>query len=178
MADDYLKPSKKALSGGVRMLVLGIVIAAVVGAVYLKHRQQDAAPVSTTPSAVSVDTSKTQIPAPVLPSPPELVSSRPKLLDLGSVTCIPCKLMAPILKNLQDKYGGRLAVEFIDVQVKPEAAQTYGISLIPTQIFFDSSGKELFRHEGFFSEEDILKKWKELGVDFASSAEPIAQPAR
>jgi len=73
--------------------------------------------------------------------------------------------MAPILRNLEENYRGKLTVQFIDVQVKPEEAQKYGISLIPTQIFLDSSGKELFRHEGFLSEEDIVKKWKELGFE-------------
>ncbi|GAI95361.1 unnamed protein product, partial [marine sediment metagenome] len=62
-------------------------------------------------------------------------------------------------------YEGVFKVEFIDVWENPEAGREYGIRLIPTQIFYDSSGKELFRHEGFFSKEDILAKWKELGVE-------------
>ena len=40
---------------------------------------------------------------------------------------------------------------------------------MPTQIFYDSSGKELFRHEGFYSKEDILGKWNELGVDLTTA---------
>ena len=92
----------------------------------------------------------------------------PRLLDLGADKCIPCKMMAPILKDLTKEYEGRMQVEFIDVWKKPDAGKAYKISLIPTQIFFDAAGKELFRHEGFFSKEDILAKWKELGVSLKS----------
>ncbi len=92
----------------------------------------------------------------------------PRLLDLGAGKCIPCKAMAPILEDLKKAYEGKFSVEFIDVWERKEEAQAYGINMIPTQIFFDASGKELFRHEGFFSKEDILAKWKELGFAFPS----------
>ncbi|MCX5682282.1 MAG: thioredoxin family protein, partial [Planctomycetota bacterium] len=101
----------------------------------------------------------------------------PRLLDLGSVSCIPCKMMAPILEGLKKDYAGRLQVEFIDVMANPDAGAPYKINLIPTQIFFDASGKERFRHEGFFSKEDILAKWKELGVDLAAGAPAQAPQA-
>jgi thioredoxin 1 len=92
----------------------------------------------------------------------------PKLVDLGATKCIPCKKMAPILEQLKKDYAGKLEVVFIDVWEKKDEAEKYKISLIPTQIFFDASGKERFRHEGFYSREDILAKWKELGVDLAA----------
>lgn len=94
----------------------------------------------------------------------------PRLLDLGSVECIPCKKMAPLLEELKKEYAGKLIVEFIDVWENPDAGDKYGISLIPTQIFFDAQGKELFRHEGFFSKEDILAKWQEFGVELGGKA--------
>jgi len=100
----------------------------------------------------------------------------PRLLDLGSVSCIPCKMMAPILEELKKEYEGRLQVEFVDVMANPDAATPYNISLIPTQIFFDASGKERFRHEGFFAKEDILAKWKELGVDLSAGAPAATGP--
>ena len=90
----------------------------------------------------------------------------PKLLDLGADKCIPCKKMAPILDELKEQYKGKMEVVFIDVWKNAAASKKYGIRLIPTQIFFNASGKELFRHEGFFSKEEILNKWKELGIDF------------
>jgi len=97
----------------------------------------------------------------------------PRLVDLGAGKCIPCKMMAPILEELKEEYAGRLKVEFIDVWENPKAGSEYGIKLIPTQIFYDTSGKELFRHEGFFSKEDILSKWKEFGVDLMDSDAPL-----
>jgi len=89
----------------------------------------------------------------------------PRLVDLGADKCIPCKMMAPILEELKKEYVGIFNVEFIDVWKSPDEAKKYGVKIIPTQIFFDASGKELFRHEGFFSEEDILSKWKEFGIN-------------
>ena len=87
----------------------------------------------------------------------------PQLVDLGADKCIPCKMMAPILDELREKYKGRLHVTFIDVWKDPAPGRQYGIRAIPTQIFLDPAGEELFRHEGFFSKEDILAKWRELG---------------
>jgi thioredoxin 1 len=88
----------------------------------------------------------------------------PRLLDLGADKCVPCKMMAPILEELKQSYDGILNIEFVDVWKDPTAAQPYGIRVIPTQIFFLQDGTEVFRHEGFYSREDILAKWRELGV--------------
>ena len=92
----------------------------------------------------------------------------PKLVDLGASKCIPCKKMAPILDELKKDYAGIVDVEFIDVWQKENAkkAEEYKVESIPTQVFLDPKGKELWRHVGFFSKEDILAKWKELGYDF------------
>jgi thioredoxin 1 len=93
----------------------------------------------------------------------------PRLVDLGAGKCIPCKQMAPILEELKKEYAGRMEVEFIDVWKNPDAGKAYGVEMIPTQIFYDASGTELFRHTGFFGKEDILGKWKELGVELAAA---------
>lgn len=90
----------------------------------------------------------------------------PRLVDLGSDKCQSCLAMVPVLTQLTSEYTGRLEVLFIDIWKDPEEADRYGVQLIPTQIFFDAEGKELFRHEGFFSKEDILAKWKDLGFEF------------
>ena len=89
----------------------------------------------------------------------------PRLLDLGADKCVPCKMMAPILDELKVDYANVFAVEFIDVWKDPTAAQPFKLNVIPTQIFFDSDGTELFRHEGYYGREDILAKWRELGVE-------------
>lgn len=91
--------------------------------------------------------------------------ARPKLLDLGAGRCIPCKMMAPILDELREEYEGRFDVVFLDVWEDPSVAETYGVSTIPTQIFLDAEGTERFRHEGFFSREEILGTWERLGID-------------
>ena len=85
-------------------------------------------------------------------------------MDLGATECIPCKMMAPILEELGKEKKGKLEVVFIDVWKNPSAKKKYGISLIPTQIFYDRSGKEFFRHQGFISKEDILAKFEEQGI--------------
>ena len=94
--------------------------------------------------------------------------SLPKLLDLGAKECIPCKKMAPILEEMEKEYKRVLDVEFVDVwqPENKERALNHKVTVIPTQIFFDARGKELWRHIGFISKEDMLKKWKELGYDF------------
>ncbi|MCM8788438.1 MAG: thioredoxin family protein [Candidatus Omnitrophica bacterium] len=90
----------------------------------------------------------------------------PKIIDLGADRCVPCKMMAPILEEIKQEYKGKFDVEVIDVWKNPEAGDAYRIRLIPTQIFIDENGKEIFRHEGFMSKQDILKKWSELGYRF------------
>ena len=95
-----------------------------------------------------------------------LKNGKPTILDLGAGKCIPCKMMAPILEELKKEYAERLDVEFIDVWQNPGAGKEFDIKIIPTQIFYNSKGKEIFRHEGFFSKKDILNKWKELGIKF------------
>ena len=102
------------------------------------------------------------------------VQGLPRLVELGSHTCIPCKAMMPILAELKTEYAGALSVEFYDVKEEPAIATEYKISLIPTQIFFDASGEERFRHEGFFAKEDILAKFKEFGVELSKTAAATA----
>lgn len=86
------------------------------------------------------------------------------MVDLGAKKCIPCKMMAPILVNLEKEYAGRAAVVFLDVWEDPKPAHRFGIRGIPTQIFFDKEGKEVFRHLGFLSEEEIVRRLKDMGV--------------
>jgi thioredoxin 1 len=88
----------------------------------------------------------------------------PRLVDLGAGKCIPCKAMAPILEGLKTEYAGRMEVQFIDVWKDPDAGKAYGVSIIPTQIFFAADGRELARHQGFMDKDAILAQWKALGV--------------
>ncbi|BHH83558.1 thioredoxin family protein [Desulforhopalus sp. 52FAK] len=86
------------------------------------------------------------------------------MVDLGAKKCIPCKMMAPIMEDLENEYTGRAAIIFIDVWENPEAGRKFGIGLIPTQIFYDAHGKEVLRHEGFFDKDAIIAELTQLGV--------------
>ena len=86
------------------------------------------------------------------------------MIDLGATACIPCKLMAPILVKLEKQYAGRAAVVFFDVWKDQAPAKRFGIRAIPTQIFFDKDGKEVYRHEGMLSEEEIVRRLQDMGV--------------
>ncbi|MHC4622364.1 MAG: organomercurial lyase [Planctomycetota bacterium] len=142
-----------------RIFVVGVVVISAAAVIAIKQRSRSAGENTATGTADTPPTSQTEESEPS--------KSLPRLVDLGAAKCIPCKMMAPILEELKAEYAGRLEVDFIDVWQNPDAAKEYGIKIIPTQIFFDASGKERFRHEGFFSKEDILAKWRELGVSLA-----------
>jgi thioredoxin 1 len=143
-----------------KIIIVLMVAAAAVAAVALKKNKASASSDSTPPPQAAVAASPTE-------TTPNTSAKLPKLIDLGADKCIPCKAMAPILAELKKECAGKMNVEFIDVWKNPDAGKAYGIEMIPTQIFFDTSGKELFRHVGFFGKEDILGKWKELGVDMS-----------
>jgi len=80
------------------------------------------------------------------------------MVDLGSTSCVPCKLMEPILKELRTKYQDRAAVLFVDVIKDRSAARKFGIRAIPTQIFYDATGREVWRHAGFLEKKVITQK--------------------
>jgi thioredoxin 1 len=145
-----------------KMVVLAALAVAVAGAVALNRSKAKPEP----------GTAGGKATASVPGSPPAAkgpaAAQLPRLLDLGSTKCIPCKMMAPILEELKKEYAGRFEVEFMDVVQDPEMGKQLGVDIIPTQIFYDASGKELFRHVGFFGKEDVLGKWKELGVNTAA----------
>ncbi|GAB4318353.1 MAG: thioredoxin family protein [Bacteroidales bacterium] len=87
-------------------------------------------------------------------------------IELGSVRCIPCQKMQKVMKSIEEKFAGQVKVEFYDVWT-PEGkpmGDKYGIKLIPTQIFLDKEGREFYRHEGFFPEEELIKVLKKQGV--------------
>lgn len=86
------------------------------------------------------------------------------MLDLGADKCIPCKMMAPILDKVRKDFDGRAAIVFIDVWKDSTYGRHFGIRAIPTQIFFDREGKEVFRHTGFMDEKSIVAKLYEFGV--------------
>jgi thioredoxin 1 len=91
-------------------------------------------------------------------------SDLPVLLELGSHKCPPCRQMTPILNELRSEYSGKFKIKYIDVRQDRAAGAKYGVRAIPTQIFFDSKGREVFRHVGFFPKSDILATWRKIGI--------------
>ncbi|MFH1706971.1 MAG: thioredoxin family protein [Planctomycetota bacterium] len=153
----------------IKVVIIVLVAAALVTVVAIKQHNR--------PPADQPPTGSQTMDGPAAPLSPETPgmpsegrTALPVLVDLGAGKCIPCKMMAPILEELKQEYTGQLDVKFIDVWVNPDAAAPYNIKIIPTQIFYDAGGRELFRHEGFFAKADILAKWKELGTDLAAPA--------
>lgn len=87
-------------------------------------------------------------------------------IELGSVNCVPCKMMQPIMADIEKEFSGKVRVVFYDVwteQGQPYG-KLYGIRVIPTQIFLDREGKEYFRHEGYFPKEELIKILRMKGV--------------
>jgi len=87
-------------------------------------------------------------------------------IELGSVRCIPCQQMQPVMKSIIEKYPTQVNVVFHDVWTEAGApfAKQYGIEAIPTQVFLDKDGKEFFRHVGFFPEAELVKVLQQKGV--------------
>jgi len=144
-----------------KILIVAALAVVVVGAVVLKNQNAPAESEPMTPSVAAAESAGEMTTDAV----PAATARLPRLVDLGADKCIPCKMMKPILDEFQRDYADRFTTEFIDVWKNPAAGTQYGIRVIPTQIFYDAEGKERFRHEGFFGKEDMLNKWKELGVD-------------
>jgi len=93
-----------------------------------------------------------------------LTSGKPFLVDFGANSCIPCRQMRPILKEIGKEYAGKTEVLVIDVYKYQNLAREYKILLIPTLVFFDSKGKEVFRYVGALDKEKIVAKLKEIGM--------------
>ncbi len=96
----------------------------------------------------------------------EKTTYKATFIELGSVRCIPCQMMQPIMKSVKEKYGTQINVVFHDVWTETGApyAQKYQIKAIPTQVFLDENGKEYFRHVGYFPEEELVKVLQQKGI--------------
>jgi thioredoxin 1 len=91
-------------------------------------------------------------------------SGLPSMVDFGASGCRPCDMMAPILEMLKKKHEGKAHVLFVHVREEQILAARYGVQSIPVQVFFDKDGKEVFRHVGFFPQDEIEKQLAEMGV--------------
>jgi thioredoxin 1 len=158
----------------VKLLIVAAVAVAAVAAIALKQQGKSPSQSQTpnfTQAATTVaaeGTAAQTVPAAeTSKASPAATAKLPRMVDLGAGKCIPCKMMKPILDDLKANYADRFTTVFIDVWENPDEGKKYGIEMIPTQIFYDAEGKERFRHVGFYGKDDILGKWKELGVDLS-----------
>ncbi len=152
-----------------RLLLIAILGLAVALVYALKQERPDA---DSTGSPVAASESPDDRPSttavaaargPSEPTSKRVAVALPRLVDVGADKCIPCKAMAPILEELRQEYAGRLRVDFIDAWKYPEQAEPFNVYGIPAQIFFNPSGREIYRHVGFISKEEILATWQRLG---------------
>ena len=100
-----------------------------------------------------------QIEKPDTTSVDSVQTAKITFIELGSVKCIPCKMMQPVMKEIEEEFVDIVTVIFYDVWTKEDKkySKQYNVKLIPTQVFLDENGEEFFRHEGFFSKEEIAK---------------------
>jgi thioredoxin 1 len=82
--------------------------------------------------------------------PPASSSAQVTFIELGSVTCIPCRAMQPVMRDLEKKFGDQIRIVFYDIVQDEAAGKTYNVRVMPTQVFLDRDGKEFHRHEGFY----------------------------
>lgn len=94
------------------------------------------------------------------------IKKKATFVELGSVKCIPCKMMQPVMKEIESEYGDQVEVVFYDVwtEAGQPFAEKYQIRVIPTQVFLDKDGKEFSRHEGYFPKDEIVKVLKTKGI--------------
>jgi len=136
------------MSGNARIVII-VVLALAIAAILVMKKGRNA-----------------EAPAPSPASSPAASPQRklPALYEFGAGKCVQCKNMAPIIEALAAEYVGVLDVRKIDVNKDQEITEKHRIVTIPCQVFLDSEGRELFRHEGFFEKAAIVKKLDELGV--------------
>jgi len=156
------------VSAKAKVFVVGAVLLAVAVTLYQKNTQTymvGGYPADFDPKA----------PAPEEPVPASFENSAPglpRLVALGAGRCIPCKAMAPIRIELRREYAGALAVDYYDIWVDKEAGRHFGVWAIPTLIFYDSSGRERERKEGFISKKDILATLRSHGISLKRISAP------
>jgi len=93
-----------------------------------------------------------------------LTSGKPILVDFGANSCLPCRQMRPVLKEIGTEYSEKAKVLVIDVYKNQNLAREYKVLMLPTLVFFDSKGKEVSRHVGILEKEKIVAKFKEIGM--------------
>ncbi|GAB6059762.1 thioredoxin family protein [Desulfonatronum parangueonense] len=99
------------------------------------------------------------------PALPGVAAELPRLVNLKTQNCIHCKRMVPVLRELEEQYADAFSIYTFDVGVRPEIGRSFGtIRTVPTLVFMDQSGREIFRFEGYMSKSEVLERWRSLGL--------------
>jgi thioredoxin 1 len=96
--------------------------------------------------------------------PPAPAKALVTFVELGSVNCIPCRAMQPVMRDLEKKFGDQIRIVFYDVLQDEAPAKTYNIRVMPTQVFLDQDGREFHRHEGFYPLAEIESLLRARGL--------------
>ena len=139
-----------------KLLIILAIVFLIAGLIIFQGRDKASFKEGETSSSEKISTNKD--------SSDVIAKNLPVLIDLGRGTCKACKMMLPILQELQEEYKGRAIIKIIDIRYDPEPARVYKIRLIPTQIFLDVQGREVYRHEGFMDKASIKQKLQEIGA--------------
>jgi thioredoxin 1 len=144
----------------VRIVVVAVFIVLLGGIIYMKSRKAARPDREVSPKAAQVK-GNAPTPSAQVESPK---AALPILLDFGRGQCVMCKQVKPVLEELKKELAGKVEVRIVDTGENPEEADKFHIEMIPTQVFLDAKGKEVYRNVGFMPKKDILAKLKEMGV--------------
>ncbi len=148
------------MTGRSKLLILGLVAAGIVTALVLRQHDNDDAPTAALVSAgpqAAATTVATGVNTPAM-------TSRPRLIELGSSKCASCKAMHEELGELRKECPDGLEIEIIDVFRDEAKAKPFDVDVIPTQVFLDGDGKEIDRHIGFLARADIRERFAKVGL--------------
>lgn len=150
----------------VLIVVAGVLVAKTLGGSNVETSSPEPTVAAQPPALVAQAEPASPAPDQAATSSSEAAGGRPlpSLLELGSVGCKACQQMEPIIEALTEELKGKISVEFHDVIKDADMARKYDLTTIPTQVFLDADGRELFRHVGAIEKADILSKLKELGM--------------
>jgi thioredoxin 1 len=143
---------KKGNFLGLTLFILGVIIAAGLWGPGIQERGLHAQTVSEPPTNTGEELKKA------------LLDGKPVLVDFGSNKCIPCRQLRPVLKDVAQEFSGKAQVLIIDVFQHQNVAREHRIQLIPTLVFFNAQGKEVFRRSGVWDKESIIRKLNEAGA--------------
>lgn len=150
-----------------RIIIVVAMVAAVAGVLYVKAGEKDTAveqAVAMNPPDAPADASADPAPSDTAAAAETSTVGKAKLMCFGAERCVPCRMMIPVREALAEAYPDTLIIEFVDVWKDRSAGERSNIRVIPTAIFINAEGNEVYRQEGYMDKDTIVAKFKEHGV--------------